>query len=44
MGNEEAKELPCTTRGQELRGRTAGRKGGARQRGKGEKVGTTVIA
>ena len=40
MGNGEDKELICMTHGHELRGRTAGRKGGTGWRGaKGEKLG-----
>ena len=45
MGNREAKEPICITHGHELKGRNAGGKGGAGQRGiKGRKNGTTVIA
>ena len=44
VGNEEAKELICTTHGHELKGRNAGQDGGTGQRGKKGKNGTTVIA
>ena len=45
MEKENAKGLTWTTPGHELRGRDAGGKDGAGQRGrKGRKSGTTVIA
>ena len=45
IGNGEAKELMCTTHGQELEGvGHAGRRGFGVQENKGEKNGTAVIA
>ena len=44
VGNGEAKELICMTHGHEPKGRNAGGREGAGEKGEKEKNGTTVIA